>query len=106
MFGINGWAGGKEGGDPGASATRVAPGDMTARIIACGARATSVLNVPRPQPFSVVGLRYCGVNISQPATYVITFSVSHAGGPEAFAQRTVVVEADCPSGEVSRLSCW
>lgn len=55
----------------------------------------------RIQPFQVVGLRYCGIDVSKPATYSITFTVSFNGGAESTTQRTVVVEANCPSGEVS-----
>lgn len=86
--------------DPGATATRVTPGDMTHSIIACRQRAESVLGVARPQPFAVVGLRYCGVDASKAAVYTVVFSAAFLGGLETSAQRTVVVEADCPAGEV------
>ena len=86
--------------DAGATATRLSPGDMSSAVVACRERAEAVLGVSKPQPMVAVGLRYCGVDMAMPATYTLTFSVSYSGGPEASAQRTVVVEANCPAGEV------
>lgn len=60
------------------------------------------LCLQNPLPFASVGLKYCGINMGQPARYNVLFSVRHDGGPAATAMRQVVLEATCDSGEVSR----
>lgn len=49
------------------------------------------------QPYSVVGLQYCGINMSQPATYTITYSVT-GGYPvtTVSVSRNVTVEVRAP----------
>jgi hypothetical protein len=45
------------------------------------------------QPYSLVGLTYCGINMSRPASYTITYSVT--GGTPAVivsATRTLIVQ--------------
>ncbi len=51
-----------------------------------------------PQPFSIVGLQYCAINMSLPSTYLLSFSVT-AGTPAVTVNvtRTLVVQVRC---------CW
>lgn len=56
----------------------------------------------KPKPFSAVGLRYCDINMTKPGLYVLGYTASYNDGPVAYAERYLVVEANCASGEVRR----
>ena len=54
-------------------------------------------------PYATTGLGYCNIDVTQPGTYTITFSVSPSGlfsDPlQATVQRTIVVKSTCSEGE-------
>lgn len=56
--------------DPGAKASLRSLGDLNPRIIACADKAQ------KPQPYSVVGLQYCGIDTTTPGTYMITYHLT------------------------------
>ena len=49
-----------------------------------------------------MGLRYCDINMTKPGLYVLGYTASYNDGPRAYAERYLVVEANCASGEVRR----
>ncbi len=52
-----------------------------------------------PAPYPVAGVSLCGIDLSTPGSYLVTYRVRQAVGgqfgPFAFAERTVVVEETC-----------
>ncbi len=83
--------------DHGCTASVLQTGDSTALVVACPDDSPD----PRsPQPYSLVGLRYCRVNTSRTGQYTVTYSVT-AGNPvqTVTATRTVVVQKSCAAGE-------
>lgn len=54
-------------------------------------------------PYATTGLGYCNINVTQPGTYTVTFSVSPSGSfadpLQATVRRTVIVTSSCPEGE-------
>ena len=52
-------------------------------------------------PYAAVGLLYCGIDTTQPGTYIVTFTVVHDNNATVSVQRTVVVQSLCRPGEVA-----
>ena len=66
----------------------------------CGSSAPAGI---KPMPYATTGLGYCGIDVTMPGTYTVTFSVSPSGAfsdpLQASVQRTIIVLSACPEGE-------
>ncbi|KAG2452521.1 hypothetical protein HYH02_002759 [Chlamydomonas schloesseri] len=92
--------------DPGAKGSLRSLGDLNHRIFACADK------VPKPLPYSVVGLQYCGIDTTTPGTYTVTYHLSWPSVGTLVIKRQLLVvercvgETLCPDGFCSvELSC-
>ncbi|KAG2445957.1 hypothetical protein HXX76_000560 [Chlamydomonas incerta] len=85
--------------DPGAKASLRSLGDLNHRIVACADKVKQ-----NPQPYSVVGLQYCGIDTASPGTYTITYHLSWPSVGTLIIKRQLLVvercvgESLCPDG--------